>query len=469
MVPLTFDDVALYFSEEEWHCLEERQKILYRNVMMENFETLTSLGFSTTIPDIILRIERGEDPYVCDPQDANERGITWRHQRNQPRAGQNKTDFSKAGVVSQHVRVPSGHRLHPCIECGICFRDATYFLEQQETYGVDNSFTCTDGKRFTQKRSIMTRCKMHSEREPFRNGERTSAVSRSHSPPKDDLVHMDEKPGLRERFRLKREVHSLCKTIPFGDISECGKQFSNQPQFKTAWSSYLQKKTHAGEDFEQRFSQEMLPVADCEMLSRDQEESSSQENILENCSHALVKQSITYECSVCEKHFTQKKHLNRHQITHTKKKPFKCSECGKGFNVNYSLLRHQKIHAAEKARHRDRKYTCDECGLVFDKEKALKQHQGIHKRGKLFKYQCTECQADFITNSKLQEHQRTHTGERPYCCTECEKSFIRKSHLKVHERIHTGEKPYNCTECGICYRHKNALERHKTESHNGLA
>lgn len=40
----SFDDVAVYFSEEEWNSLNAEQKETYKHVMMENFRSLRSLG-----------------------------------------------------------------------------------------------------------------------------------------------------------------------------------------------------------------------------------------------------------------------------------------------------------------------------------------------------------------------------------------------------------------------------------------
>ncbi|XP_015421188.1 PREDICTED: zinc finger protein 552-like, partial [Myotis davidii] len=100
-VGVTFEDIALYFSREEWSLLDEGQRQLYLNVMLENFELISSLG--------------------CCCGAENEEAAT-------------EQNFFVRVPQAWNPQLPlSSQKSHPCENCGLVLGNIFHMMEGQGT------------------------------------------------------------------------------------------------------------------------------------------------------------------------------------------------------------------------------------------------------------------------------------------------------------------------------------------------
>ncbi|XP_077314887.1 uncharacterized protein LOC143935121 [Lithobates pipiens] len=130
-----------------------------------------------------------------------------------------------------------------------------------------------------------------------------------------------------------------------------------------------------------------------------------------------------------------------------------CGVCNMCFYSMAELKTHQITHSEETL------LRCEDCAEVFDVKGDLEKHKA-KEHGKL-RYPCEVCGLQYNYRSQYIIHQRTHTGEKPFCCKECGQAFGHKCSLLIHMRKHSGSSLFECGRCGKLLDTEQALEKHR--------
>ncbi|XP_048647070.1 zinc finger protein 382 isoform X2 [Marmota marmota marmota] len=478
---VSFKDVTVDFTQEEWQQLDPAQKALYRDVMLENYCHFISVGFHITKPDMIRKLEQGEELWserifasqsyldgkaedvlvkFKEFQDKQSRSVVFINHKKLIKERSNMYGKTltpgKNRMISKTMlceyNKPDGKVLKNISE--LVIRNIN---PAREKFGESNGWE--KSVLNTKHEKIQPSINFHKQTEKDVDGKQEVTQHQKVQTPEQpfECNERDKSFLMKGMLFTQTKAHRGERTFEF---NKDGIAFLERSDLGIHPHNLIEKKSSAYNKYGN--GKFLCRKSVFIMHQRSQIEEKPFQcpycgNGFRRKSYLIEHQRIhtgekPYVCSQCGKAFRQKTALTLHEKTHIEGKPYLCIDCGKSFRQKATLTRHHKTHTGEKA------YECTQCGSAFRKKSYLIDHQRTHTGEK--PYQCNECGKAFIQKTTLTVHQRTHTGEKPYICNECGKSFCQKTTLTLHQRIHTGEKPYICNECGKSFRQKAILTVH---------
>nr|XP_060615582.1 zinc finger protein 3-like [Anolis sagrei ordinatus] len=313
---LTFEDVAVYFDEEDLVLLDPDQRTLHRAVMEENFWNVVSLG--TEILRTTKEMENESEIHGMVLERARCRGTKERKRKTEVKQKRRKKPVlcPEGGYqeISIHDRMDKGKKRYKCPLCAKGFSSKSTLNLHWRIHTGEKLFQCLEcGKSFSCNSSLKTHKRTHTGEKPF----------------KCPLCGKDFSQSINLTCHLR--IHTGEK--PF-KCFECGKRFNKKGDLSR------HQRIHTGE--------KPYSCLDCGMSFRHKESLKNHQR--------LHTGEQPYKCLECGKNYSSATSLTKHQRIHTGEKPYRCSECGKSFQANGDLTRHQRVHVGEKP------YRCLECG-----------------------------------------------------------------------------------------------------------